>query len=331
MNLNTSYMGLELKNPVIASASPISRTIEGIRKLEDAGVSAVVMYSLFEEQVKTEDEDLDYFLSYGTEQFAEALSYFPQGGDTGSGADEYLNTISQAARSCDIPIIGSINGVSNKGWIDYARQMQEAGASAIELNIYFLPVDIDFDGVAVEQRYIDILSTVKNSVSIPVAVKLSPYFSSIGNMAKKLDAAGADALVLFNRFYQPDFDLESMEVDCTMEFSTPAEIRLPLLWTAVLSGRLNCSLGATTGVYTATEAIKYILAGADAVMMASALVQKGAGAAEEVIHGLEQWLANAGHESLTQVKGAMNLSSVADPAAFERANYIRILRSVSAR
>ncbi len=328
MNLTTKYMGLELKNPVVASASPLSKSADGIKKLEDAGVSAVVMYSLFEEQVKTEDADFDYFTTYGTEFYSESLSYFPSTEDYGSSADEYLNTISKAAESCEIPIIGSLNGVSNKGWIEYAKKMVDAGAKGIELNIYFLPTDLTLTGNEVEKRYLDILKAVKDCVDVPVAVKLSPYFSSIANMAKQLDDAGADALVLFNRFYQPDFNINAMEVDCTLELSTPSEIRLPLLWTAVLSGKLNASVGATTGVHSSTEAVKYILAGADVVMPASALVKGGAAAATPIITGLESWLQGRGYDSIDEARGAMDQQSVADPDAFERANYIKVLKSV---
>ena len=327
MDLTTTYMGLELKNPVVASASPLSKTVDGIKKLEDAGVSGVVMYSLFEEQVKQEDADLDYFLSYGTESFGEALSYFPQMDVYGSTADEYLSTISRASESCDIPIIGSLNGVSTKGWIDYAKKMEDAGAKGLELNIFFLPTDITTDGASVEAKYLEIVKAVKGIVSIPVAVKLNPYFSAVANVAKKLDDAGADALVLFNRFYQPDFNINALEVDCSLDLSTPSEVRLPLLWTATLAGQVKASLGATTGIHTADEAAKCILAGADIVMPASVLVKNGPAAATPIVEGLSSWLDGSGYGSLAQARGAMSMAKVADPAAFKRANYIKVLKA----
>jgi dihydroorotate dehydrogenase (fumarate) len=322
-------MGLQLENPVVASASPLSGTFDGIRRLEDAGVSAVVMPSLFEEEVLHEDQTFDYFLSQGSDQFAEALSYFPSPVQGSSAADRHLDIIKRASRACEIPIIASINGVSKSSWIDYAGYMVEAGAKGIELNIYFLPVDIDMDGATVENNYLDIVRMVKGAVNVPVAVKLSPYFSAFANMARRLDDAGANALVLFNRFYQPDFDIESKSLSSTLELSTPSEIRLPLLWTAVLSGHLKASIAAGTGVQTATEAIKYLLAGADVVTMASALLKEGPQSATAVIEGIRTWLSDQGHDSIEDIKGSMNHRSIANPAAFERANYVRLLKSGS--
>ena len=232
-------MGLKLKHPIIASASPLSETLQGVKQLEDAGAAAIVMFSLFEEQIRKENEAFDFFLDSGTDSFAESLNYFPQIDRAPKGPEQYLNLLHKAVEATDIPIIGSLNGITNAGWIDFARQIQQAGASALELNVYFIPTDIDISSAAVEDRYIDILQAVKAAVTIPVAIKLSPFFSATGNMAQRLDAAGADALVLFNRFYQPDIDLDNLRVDPRAELSTPAEIRLPLLWIAVLYGRIG--------------------------------------------------------------------------------------------
>ncbi len=325
MDLSTKYMGLELKGPIAASASPLSSKIDSIKKLEDAGASAIVMFSLFEEQIKHEEESFDYFMSYGSDSFAEALSYFPQAEEYNVGPEDYLNLVSKAAESCDVPIIGSLNGISPTGWSEYARKIQDAGAKALELNVYFIPTELDMSGADVEQKYIDILKQVKSAVSIPVAMKLSPYFSAIANMAKKLDDAGADALVLFNRFYQPDFDVDKLEVEPSLELSSASEIRLPLLWTAILSGKLNASIGAGTGVQNGIDAAKYLLAGADVVMAASSLLKNGAGHMEKLNSQLSDYMAGKEYESVAQMQGAMSQKAVADPTAFERANYIKIL------
>lgn len=330
MNLNTTYMGLNLRNPLMASASPLSQTVDGIRRLEEAGAGAVVMFSLFEEQLRQDAMEMDYLLNAGAESFAEALSYFPQGDEFQVGPSEYLDLLHQASSSCTIPIFGSLNGISREGWVDYARKMQDAGARGIELNVYYIPTDIHTTGVEVEQRYLDVLKAVKQAVTVPVAIKLSPFFSAIGNMARRLDEAGADALVLFNRFYQPDFDLEHLSVLPNLQLSTPHEIRLPLLWIAVLKGRVKASLAATRGVYGATEVAKYLLAGADVVCMASALIKHGPKHMGVVLRELEQWMESKEYESVSQMKGAMSHASVADPTAFERANYIKILEKYKA-
>lgn len=327
MDLTTRYMGLTLKHPVVASAMPISETLDGIRLLEDFGASAIVMFSLFEEQIKRENEAFDFFMESGTDSFAESLSYFPQVERTPKGPDNYLNLVRKAVESTDIPIIGSLNGVTNEGWIDYAKQIQEAGAHGLELNVYFIPTDIDMSPADVEQRYFDILQSVKSSVSIPVAIKLSPFFSSIGNMAKRLDQAGVDALVLFNRFYQPDFNLDSLQVDSRSSYSTPQEIRLPLLWIAVLYGHLNASLAASRGVHSHIEIVKYLLAGADTVMVASSLMQNGARYLQVMLDGMHEWLNARDYKSLEQIRGVMSRNKVSNPGAFERVNYIKVLES----
>ena len=327
MDLRTTYMGLDLKHPVVASASPLSKTLDGIKRLEDAGASAVVMFSLFEEQIRKENESFDYLMETGTESFAESLSYFPEVEEYKMGPDAYLNLIRQARSSVDIPVIASLNGMTNAGWTEYAKEMADAGASAIELNIFYIAADMAMSGRDVEQRYVDIIKSVKGAVSVPVAVKLNPFFSSMGEMAGRFVDAGADGLVLFNRFYQPDFDLEELEVVPDLELSSPNEIRLPLLWIAVLRGRVNASIAATRGVYSAVEIIKYVMAGADAVMTASALLRNGVGHMKTLVDGMNEWMDRRGYESVEQMKGSMSQQKVADPSAFERANYIKVLSS----
>ena len=328
MDLTTTYMGLTLKHPVVASASPLSQTLDGIRRLEDDGASAVVMFSLFEEQIRAENEAFDRRLGSGTDSFAESLDYFPAAGEEHRGTEHYLDLLRRAVEAVDVPVIASLNGVTNEGWIDYAQQMEQAGAHGVELNIYYVVTDPEQTGDAVEQRYLDILKTVKAAVSIPVAMKLSPFFTSMGHMAKQLDEAGADALVLFNRFFQPDFDLEQLEVAPTIQFSTSDEIRIPLLWIAVLYGRIEASLGATRGVQTADEVIKYLLAGADCVMTASALMEHGPQYLTTLVDGLTDWMEARGYESVTRMKGVMSRKNVADPTLFERTNYLRVLKWV---
>ena len=325
MNLKTKYMGLELKNPLIASASPLSESVDGIKKLEEAGIGAVVMFSLFEEQLQQEATSLDQHLTEGTDSFAEALSYFPHASDYKVGPERYLEILHQASQQVQIPILGSLNGISSTGWIEYARKMQDAGAKGIELNLYYIPTSSKLSASAVEKQYIDVVQAVKAAVTIPVAVKLSPFFTSLASTARKLKRAGADALVLFNRFYQPDFDLDELAVSSTLNLSTAEEIRLPLRWIAILRSQLRISLAATTGVQTSTEVVKYLLAGADAVMTTSALLHHGPGYAAKLIEGLEQWMELKEYTSVKQMKGAMSQKSVADPTAFERANYIKIL------
>jgi dihydroorotate dehydrogenase (fumarate) len=325
MDLRTTYMGMTLKNPLVVSASPLSEKVDNIKRMEDAGASAVVMFSIFEEQLRQEAAALDHFLSYGTESFAEALSYFPSHADYRVGPERYLEILHRASEAVKIPIIGSLNGISNEGWTDYARKMQEAGAKGVELNIYHIPTDPRMTGAQVEQQYYDVFSAVKRTVSIPVAVKLSPFFSSMAHVAQSFDQLGADALVMFNRFIQPDFDLEEMEVTPNLGPSSPGEIRLPLRWIAILHGRLRCSLAASRGVHSATEIIKYILAGADVTMTTWSLLKLGIGHISTMLKDLEAWMEAKEYVSVAQMKGAMSQKSVADPTAFERANYIKTL------
>ena len=328
MDLSTTYMGLTLKHPIVASASPLSESVDSIKRLEDAGAAAVVMFSLFEEQIRFENEAFQDYWQASTENYAESIDYFPIKEDYHVGPERYLDTLRRAVAAVDIPIIASLNGVTDSGWIEYAKLLQEAGAKGIELNIYYIAADLELSGQAVEQRYVDIAAAVKQAVSIPVALKLSPFFSSMGNMAKRFTAeAGVDALVLFNRFYQPDYDLENLEVLRNLELSTPSEIRLPLLWIAMLYGRINASLAATTGVHTPVEVIKYLMAGADVVMTTSALLKNGPGHLQQLLTGTRDWMGRKQYQSVAQLKGSMSQQSVADPSAFERANYIRILES----
>jgi dihydroorotate dehydrogenase (fumarate) len=327
MDLRTTYMGLELKHPIVASASPLSESLDNIKRMEDAGAAAIVMFSLFEEQIRHENAAMEHFMAAGTDSFAESLSYFPEVGEHVAGPDNYLDLLRRAAEATDIPIIGSLNCVTSEGWADMARMMEQAGARGIELNVYFIPSDITLSGRDVEQRYLDAVRSAKSAVEIPVALKLSPFFSSIGHMVQQLAEAGADALVLFNRFYQPDFDLDHLEVLPNLSLSSPGEIRLPLLWIAILFGRIKSSLGASRGVHGPGEALKYILAGADAVMTTSALLRHGIDYLGELVHGLEQMMSEKGYESVAQAKGRMSHRKVADPSAFERANYIKVLES----
>jgi dihydroorotate dehydrogenase (fumarate) len=325
MDLRTRYMGMELQHPIVASASPLSEDVDNIRQMEDAGAAAIVMFSLFEEQLKHEAAAMEYFMEHGTESFAEALSYFPEVDEYHAGPERYLELLHRASQAVDIPVIGSLNGITNEGWIDYAKNMEEAGARGIELNIYYIPADMTLSGQEVEQRYVEILKRVKASVSIPVALKLSAYFSSFGHLAKQLDDAGADALVLFNRLWQPDFDIDRLEILHSLNLSSAKQIRLRLLWIALLYGRIKASLAATTGVQTHIEVIKYLMAGADAVMTTSALLRNGIEFLTVLRDGLTEWMGQKGYSSVAQMKGSMSQRNVADPTAFERANYIKIL------
>ncbi len=327
MDLSTKYMGLTLKTPIVPSASPLSATVDNIKRMEDAGAPAVVMFSIFEEQLRQEAAFMDTAIYGHAECSPEALTYFPQTSDYHVGPDRYLDIIHRAKQSAKIPIIGSLNGVTNEGWIEYARRIQSAGADGLELNVYYIPTEMQMTSEMVEQRYLDIFKTVKAAVKIPVAIKLSPFFSSMANMARKLDQAGADALVMFNRFYQPDIDLEELEVVPHLNLSSAYEIRLPLMWIAILHGKIKASLGATRGVHSAHEVVKYLMAGADAVMTTSALLKHGIGFLSELNKQLVRWMEAHEYESVEQMKGSMSQRSVADPSAFERANYIRTLES----
>ena len=332
MNLKTEYMGLELDNPLVPSASPLSQNVDDIRKLEDAGAPALVMFSIFEEQIRHDQEALDYHLSAGTESFAESLSYFPDLGDYNVGSEAYLELVQKAVEAVDIPIIGSLNGVTKSGWIDYARKLEQTGIKGLELNIYYIPTHPEMSSESVEKRYVDVLKAVKDVVNIPVAVKLSPFFSSTANMVSRLEDAGADALVLFNRFYQPDLDLDKMEVSSTLNLSGPEEMLLPLRWIAILSAQnRKASLAASTGVHCGIGAAKLLLAGADVVMSTSSLLKNGIGHLSTMLDGLRNFMAAKEYASVEEMKGAMNQRSVENPTAFERANYIKVLEDYKAK
>ena len=327
MNLTTNYLGMSLKNPIVASSSPLSHTVNSIRRLEDAGAAAVVMYSLFEEQIGFDSYYIDHHLTQGIDSYAESISYFPDMQTYNVGPDEYLNLIRRAKEAVDIPIVGSLNGTSVGGWTDYATLIEDAGADALELNIYYLPANTEITGIEVEELYLDILSAVRQAVSIPVAVKLSPFFSSIANMASRLSNHGADGLVLFNRFYQPDLDLENLEVAPRLVLSNSDDLRLPLRWVAILYGRLNVDLAITSGIHTSHDVIKGLMSGAKVTMMASELLQKGIPRIGQVLNELITWLKEHEYESVMQMIGAMSQKHCAEPAAFERANYMRMLQS----
>ena len=329
MDLTTRYMGMTLKNPLVASASPLSEHLDTIRRLEDNGAAAVVLFSLFEEQIRHESAALEYFFNLGRDSFAEAASYFPAVEDYDVGPGQYLELVRQAAEAVDIPIIASLNGISEHGWVTFAKEMEDAGASGIELNVYYIPTEEFRSGAEVEQQYVNVLSAVKDKVTVPVAIKLGPYFSSFADMASQLDDAGADALVLFNRFYQPDFDIETRQVVPSLSLSRPDEIRLPLFWIALLYKRLSASLAATTGVHGPVEAIKYLMAGADVVMSTSAVLQEGPSFFRRVIGDMTEWMDKKGYESVDQMRGSMSQHSVMDSTAFVRANYIKTLESYS--
>ena len=328
MDLSTTYMGLKLKNPIVPSSSPLAAKLDSIRAMEDAGASAVVLHSLFEEQILHEEDELEHYLVKGTESYQEAITYFPDLGGYKLGPEEYLNHIRKAKEAVKIPIIASLNGVTTGGWTEYAKKMEQAGADALELNVYFIATDLKETGAQVEQRYVDILKEIKKNVKIPVAMKLGAFFSSIPNMAMRLSEAGANALVLFNRFYQPDVDLETKEVTPNVILSTSSSSRLPLRWIAILYGKLRCSLGATTGIHTHEDAIKMLMVGADVTMMTSALMKHGVWHLASVREAMSQWLEQHEYHSVSQLKGSLSQKACADPAAFERANYMKALASL---
>jgi dihydroorotate dehydrogenase (fumarate) len=322
-DLRTSYLGLQLANPVVPSASTLSSRIDTLKRLQDAGASAVVMQSLFEEQIEQESLQIHLVLERGTESFAEALTHFPELQDYNTGPDAYVRHLELTKRELEIPVIGSLNGSSPGGWIRHARLIEDAGADAIELNVYYVAADPGLTSADVEQRYIDLVAAVRSSVEIPVAVKVGPFFSSMANMARRLVKAGADGLVLFNRFLQPDIDLETLDVDPSLHLSTSEELRLPLRWIAILRGQVDVSLAGTTGVHTWQDAVKLILAGADVTMMASALFRSGPDHLTTVVNGMQTWLDEHGYESVAQARGSVSQAACPDPVAFERSNYMQ--------
>src|SRR5580700_3481982 len=328
MDLSTTYLGLKLPSPLVVSASPLSRDVDGICRLEDAGASAVVLYSLFEVQLRQEEEDLQYHLAAGTESFAESLSYFPQASEFHTGPEGYLNHIRKAKSSVGIPIIASLNGSTLGGWTKFAAEVQRAGADAIECNIYHIPTDPKLTSADVEKSYLDIVRAVKSVVTIPVAVKVSPFFSNFANMAHRLDEAGADGLVLFNRFYQPDIDLEELEIRPNVLLSSQQALRLPLTWIGILYGRVKASLAGTSGVHTAEDVVKLLMVGADVTMLCSTLLRNGISHPRYIEDGVRLWMEKHEYDSVQQMKGSMSQIRCANPSAFERAQYMKAVKSV---
>jgi dihydroorotate dehydrogenase (fumarate) len=327
MDLTTTYLGLKLRSPLVPSASPLSEEIDSIKQMEDAGASAVVLYSLFEEQLRQDRADLDHHLEHGTESFAESLTYFPDVKDYRLGPEEYLKHIANAKKAVKIPIIASLNGSSAGGWTDYAKAIQQAGADALELNIYYIPTDPELTGGEVEQMYVDVVTDVKKSVSIPVSVKIGPFFSAMANVAHKLSEAGADALVLFNRFYQPDVDVENLRVSPRLVLSDSQELRLPLRWVAILYGRVPVDFGITTGIHTRDDVLKGLMAGANVTMITSEILKRGVGRISDLVAELSAWMEEREYASVQQLLGSMSQKNCAEPAAFERANYMKVLNS----
>jgi dihydroorotate dehydrogenase (fumarate) len=327
MDLTTRYLGLKLKNPLIASASPLSEDIDNFLRLEDAGASCIVHHSLFEEQILKEIFEADYYQTFGTESFAESLSYFPKPSQFHLGPEEYCNHIRLAKKRVAIPIIASLNGHTPGGWTKYAQCMEEAGADALELNIYFLATNFKDTAAKVENNYVEILRAVKDAVKIPVAVKLSPYFSAMANMAQQLDTAGAQGLVLFNRFYQPDIDLENLEIVPNLVLSSRHEMRVPLRWIAILYGHIKADMAATTGIQNAEDVLKMMMAGAKAVMLCSILLREGISHISKIQREMIAWMQEKGYESIGQMQGSMSQKLCTNPETFERANYMKVLKS----
>jgi dihydroorotate dehydrogenase (fumarate) len=331
MDLATNYLGLKLRTPLVVAASPLSEEIDMIKRMEDEGASAVVLYSLFEEQLRQDRFELNARMEQGTFSSPEALTYFPEAEDYKLGPEEYLKHIAKAKSAVRIPVIASLNGSSVGGWIDYAKQIQQAGADALELNVYYIPTDMNLSGGDVEQTYIDILRSVKSAVKIPVAMKLSPFFSNFANMAKRLDEAGADGLVLFNRFYQPDIELDTLEVKPNILLSTPMAMRVPLRWVALLYDRVRADLAATSGVHRASDVLKMLMAGADVTMLCSVLIRHGLGQIRVIERDLVTWLDEHEYVSVQQLRGSLSQKNSANPSAFERAQYMRALATYPVR
>ena len=331
VDLTTTYLGLKLKNPLVASASPLSEKVETVKKLEDAGIAAVVMYSLFEEQIIHESLELDHFLNQGSYSSNEAQTYLPEAGRYTLAPELYIERLGKLKKAVKIPVIGSLNGVSTGGWIKYAKRIEDAGADALELNLYYLPTNPKLTPTRLENAFARLVGDIRKSIKIPMAVKLSPFFTSIPNMASRLVEAGANGLVLFNRFYQPDFDLETLGVVPNLVLSNSHELRLPLRWIAILYGQVQADLALTSGVHTSEDVLKAMMAGASVAMTTSALLQKGLGRATEILAGVEAWMGEHEYISIQQMKGSMSHKAVAEPAAFERANYMKVLSSFKQR
>jgi dihydroorotate dehydrogenase (fumarate) len=327
MDITTTYLGLKLKSPIVSSAGPLAEKISNIREMEDAGAGAVVLHSIFEEQIEHEQLELHHHTSAHAESFSEATSYLPEPFDFKTGPDEYLNHIRKAKEAVDIPIIASLNGKSIGGWTDYSKKMEQAGADALELNIYLLPTDAKKSAAEVENTYLEIVKAVKSTVKIPIAVKMHPFFSSTSNMAVELSKAGADGLVMFNRFYQPDIDLDTLDVVPNVILSTQMEMRLPLRWIAMMYGKVNADLAATTGIYTAEDVLKMVMAGAKVTQMLSSILKFGIGHIADVTTNFKNWMIEKEYESIEQMRGSMSYINIDDPSKFERANYMKVLHS----
>ena len=330
MNLTTTYLGHKLRTPLVPSASPLSENLDNIRRMEDAGASAIVFHSLFEEQLRHDRLELDHHLFQGTESFAEALNYFPEPSEFKVGPEAYVEHIAKAKAATGIPVIGSLNGSTFGGWQSYARQIEQAGADALELNIYSLPTDPNVSSDEIEQSYLTILASVKAQVKIPVAVKLSPFFTNFARFARRLEEHGANGLVLFNRFYQPDIELETLEIMPNVLLSTPMAMRLPMRWIAILYGRIGASLAATSGIHRATDALKMLMAGADVTMPCAVLLRRGIGHLAVIEREMREWMEEHEYESVEQLKGSVSQKNCPDPSAFERAQYMRALQSYPA-
>ncbi len=327
MDLTTRYLGLNLRTPLVPSASPLSEEVDGVKRMEDAGASAVVLHSLFEEQVRHEIETVEYHLMYGTDSFPEALTFFPKPSEYMTGPEEYLSKIRKSKEAVSIPVIASLNGTAIGSWVDYAKKIQQAGADALELNIYSIPTELDRAAGEIEQSYLDIVKAVKSVISIPIAVKLSPFFSNMAYMAKQLDQTGVNGLVLFNRFYQPDINLETLEVQPNHHLSTAQDLRLPLRWIAILFGRIKADLAATSGIHSAEDVLKMLMVGADVTMLCSVLLQGGLGVIRKIEAAMCDWLVAHDYQSVRQLQGTMSQKYCSDPRAFERAQYMRSLMS----
>ena len=327
-DLSTTYLGLNLQNPLVASASPLSKRIDKARKLEEAGISAIVMYSLFEEQITQESLELDHYLSRGTDSFPEAPTHLPDGGLYGISPEKYLNQVAALKKALSIPVVGSLNGVTKGGWTNYARKIEEAGADALELNMYYLATDPEITGAEIEARQVELVAEVRSAIKIPLAVKISPFITSVPHFAKRLVEAGADGLVLFNRFYQPDFDLDELEIVHSLDLSTSADLRLPLRWISILYGKVNADLALTSGIHTSRDVLKAMMAGAQVAMIASELLWDGSPQrVRAILEQMKTWMEEHEYASIKQMLGSMSQKSVKDPAAFERANYMKVLNS----
>jgi dihydroorotate dehydrogenase (fumarate) len=330
MDLSTTYLGLQLKNPLVPSSSPLMRKVDHIKRMEDAGASAVVLHSLFEEEIRQASQEFDHYLNYGAQSFWEALSYFPDV-DLRIGPDSYLDHVRKVKAAVSIPVIGSLNGVSAGGWVDYAKKIQDAGADALELNTYYIAAEPSQTSADVEQMYLDLVHEIRASIRIPITIKLSHQFSAFANMAHRLDQAGANGLVLFNRFYEPDFDLDNLEIVPDVKLSTPYDLRIRLRWIAILYGNIKADLALTGGVHSATDVIKAVMAGARVAMTTSVILENGIDYVGKILHDLTDWMEEHEYESIKQMHGSMSQRAVAQPAALERANYMRVLRSYESK